>query len=284
MNLKYILMRAIRRQLPDRLFFTLMKLGAGGLADNVSESAPHSAIARWQEIFCQRGLRIAGKHLLELGSGRYARFAIHALAAGARRVTLIDLYAMPLTAPEHRALLESDCAELGLDFEDAIARVEVIHGDILSLSAPPTERRTDIVISNSVLEHLQDPSLAMKKCIDWLKPGGFTCHAIDLRDHYFLYPFEMLTFSDRVWERWLNPKGGFHLNRWRAPDYAQAVADAGFVNVTCDAFLSDEAGLKSVAPRLAGRFRNMSEEALSTLMILLYGEKPLTPQSERELS
>jgi hypothetical protein len=46
---------------------------------------------------------------------------------------------------------------------------------------------------------------------------GFHLHFVDLRDHYFKYPFEMLTFSEKIWKNFLNPTS--NLNRFRLNDY-----------------------------------------------------------------
>ena len=83
----------------------------------------------------------------------------------------------------------------------------------------------------------------------------------------------MLTVADRTWDRWFDLPAGFHLNRWRVPDYLDAVHRAGFVRVRYDAFMQDRAGAVAVMPRLASRFRNVPEDILSILGISLYGKK-----------
>ncbi|MBN1992340.1 MAG: methyltransferase domain-containing protein [Anaerolineae bacterium] len=267
-------MRVLRRQIPDRLFFAMMKLQAAGLGDNASEECPDAIFGQWRERLEALNLNFQGKHIVEFGSGRYARAALRWLAAGASQVTLLDLYAVPLDAEEHRLMLANDCSRLGLELDDVLERIKVIRGDLMTWPIPPAPQKADLLTSGAVLEHVQNPELALVKCREWLKPGGVTYHAIDLRDHYFDYPFEMLTFSVEVWERWLNPKGGFYLNRWRVPDYVQAMRQAGFVNISYDVFLQDEPGLREIRPRLNRQFQEISEKELSVLGIYLYGEAP----------
>jgi hypothetical protein len=84
----------------------------------------------------------------------------------------------------------------------------------------------------------------------------------------------MLTFSDRVWSRCLDLGSGFHLNRWRAPDYVHAAQNAGFINVGYDILSKDDQALKKILPRVHPRFRSMPNEILALVFISLYCEKP----------
>jgi SAM-dependent methyltransferase len=272
MNLKYISIGIIRRHMPEKVLFAIMKRRGSG---NVAESAPDSYFATWCEQLASHGLRLAGKHVLELGSGRYARLALRMLAAGASRVTLVDFYAVSLDEPNHRAMLAMDCATLGLDCDDALARIDVFRDDFRALPIPVRERKVDLITSSAVLEHVQDPDAILACCYQWLKTGGLAYHVIDLRDHNlgFKYPFEMLTFSDAVWHRWIDLCGGFHLNRWRASDYVQAMSDAGFVNVRYEALQQDLEGLRAILPRLHGRFRTIHEDMLAILGLSVFGQK-----------
>jgi SAM-dependent methyltransferase len=273
MNIKYVCLGIVRRHIPEKLLFAIMKRRGDG---SLAESAGDSYLAMWQEQLHMRGRDFAQQRVLEVGSGRYARFALQMLAAGASQVTLIDLYAEPLDEPSHRAMLARDCERLGLDYGEVCARICVIRADISELPPPPPERQADIVISHAVLEHVRDPKAILACCASWLKPGGLTYHMIDLRDHnlQFQYPFEMLTFPDRIWDRWLDLRGGFHLNRWRASDYLRAAGEAGFVHVGYEPILENAVGLQEVLPRLQERFREAPAHLLAVLSMYLYGEKP----------
>jgi SAM-dependent methyltransferase len=272
MNWKYVSAGIVRRYLPEQMLFAIMKLrGDGSMAENASDAY----LTTWQTKLAARHWNFAGKHVLEVGSGRYARFGLQMLAAGAEHITLVDFYALPLNEPAHRAMLEQDCERLGLDYRDACSRINLIRGDITTLTLPAAEKRADIVISHAVLEHVRDPQAILSCCWEWLKPGGITHHFVDLRDHNFRfrYPFEMLTFSDPTWNRWLDLRGGFHLNRWRVSDYLAAANKAGFINVEYEPLLTDRAGLKNILPRLHEQFRHVQADLLAVLCIYLYGEK-----------
>lgn len=270
-NWWYIAVGIVRRWVPRQILFTVMSIrgGASGVETN-----PASSVAQLQGHLATAGVDIQGKQIAEIGSGRTARSGLQLLAAGAAHVTLIDLYATPLEDDTHRKQIASDCAILGLDYENALARLTVVQGDFMDLPAP--EQQVDLVLSIVVLEHVQDPAAILRHCVDWLVPGGATLHIVDLRDHNlsFRYPFEMLTFADAFWERWLNLQGGFHLNRWRAPDYRQALTIAGLMNARCIPTQQDPIGAQAIRPLLAPRYRSLGIDDLAILGVVLYGERP----------
>jgi SAM-dependent methyltransferase len=273
MNWCYLVVGLARRYVPKQILFVVMHYRGDG---SLAEHNPDAYVGNWNDQLTQRGWTFRGKHILELGSGRYARFALRLLASGASRVTLIDLYAVPLSAPAHRKLLLEDCARLKLNFDDVLSRITVVQGDIAGLIPPRPSQRVDMVISHSVLEHTRDPLVVLTSCLHWMLPGGLTCHIIDLRDHNlrFRYPFEMLTFSDRLWARCLDLGGGFHLNRWRAPEYLDALREAGFINVGYDVLTEDKQSLQCVLPRLHKRFRSIPLTTLAISSMSLFGHTP----------
>jgi SAM-dependent methyltransferase len=273
MRLTYLLAGVIRRHAPPALLFAIMKRRGTG---NRSEEAPDVAFGQWRAQLERSGLSLAGAHVVEIGSGRYARTALRLLRAGARRVSLIDLYALPLDHPEQRAMLQADCRSLGLGWEEVRSQITVIGGDLLELGPDALVEPAELVVSSAVLEHVRDPRAVLARCHTWLRPGGATFHMVDLRDHnfHFRYPFEMLAYSDDVWRRWLDIAGGFHVNRWRAHDHLQALADAGFEQITYEPFMVDHAALAAMHHRLDRRFRRLPEQLLAIQMIYLYGRKP----------
>lgn len=271
MKLEYVLKRVVRRQIPAPLFFRMMTYSGSG---NLAEDDPEEMFRALHERLQVLAIDLTGKQVLEIGSGRYARLGLRMLHAGASRVTLADLHATPLNNRQHRAMLEEDCDLLGLDLADALSRIHLVTDDYLAVSPPSPELRADLVTSTATMEHVRNPREILAKSWEWLRPGGVSSHAIDLRDHCFETPFEMLTYSDRVWERWLVPKGGFHLNRWRLPDYLQAMRDAGFIDVRYEILEKSEDELGKVRDRLDERFRAIDDDLLSVMKTHVYGQKP----------
>jgi hypothetical protein len=121
-DLIYLAVGIMRRWLPNTVLYTVMGLRG----DNSIMERPARAIVEQIEFQLRTtNVDLHGKHVLDLGSGRYARGALGLLAAGADRVTLVDFDALPLDHPKHREMLIDDCAVLGLDPTDALARIRV---------------------------------------------------------------------------------------------------------------------------------------------------------------
>jgi SAM-dependent methyltransferase len=269
-NIAYVVEGLGRHVIPDS-WFDKMREWAG--LRHPAEADPDLCWRDMQARLARIEFNIEGKRILDIGSGRYARLALRMLGAGASHVTLIDLQAIPAHEAKHRALLSRDCVALGLDLETALARIEAITGNITATPVPSPENRVDAIVSNAALEHMQDPRSVFARSREWLKPGGVTVHAVDLRDHAhgFRYPLEMLTFSDEIWQRRFDMKGGYHVNRWRIPDFTRALDEAGFDDVRYKVVERDEDELRRVLPRLDARFRGMSPDLLAVLQADLYG-------------
>ena len=78
----------------------------------------------------------------------------------------------------------------------------------------------DMVLSSSVYEHLDDVEGITGALADLTRPDGLQIHYVDLRDHFFRYPLEMLRFSESTWRTWLNPSSNH--NRYRLWNYRNA--------------------------------------------------------------
>jgi hypothetical protein len=75
----------------------------------------------------------------------------------------------------------------------------------------------DLIFSRSVYEHLDDVEGITAALVSLTCSQGWHVHLIDLSDHFFKYPFEMLMYSPGTWRNWLNPTS--NLNRLRYRDY-----------------------------------------------------------------
>ncbi len=83
----------------------------------------------------------------------------------------------------------------------------------------PVEKEYDLIISNSVLEHVEDIDTFFKEMKQSLSANGKMLHIIDYQDHFFKYPYFFLMFSKKTWNTWLNPGD---LYRWRLDDHLEA--------------------------------------------------------------
>lgn len=142
----------------------------------------------------------------------------------------------------------------GVDAE----RLELVHAPIESTGLDAGS--VDVVISNSVLEHVQDVDAALAELARITKPGGFGVHGIDTIDHRWygepnLHPLEFLTV-----DRSQRMVGG--CNRVRLFEFKELFRRHGFEVV--DVWLS---GNGHVTPDLRARlvepWRSMPDELLS---------------------
>ena len=91
------------------------------------------------------------------------------------------------------------------------------------------DNSVDLIVSSSVLEHLREPHKVLTECFRVLKSDGWMINIVDLRDHFFRYPYEMLKYSDRFWRILTTRRGGSgYQNRLRLSHWITALERAGF--------------------------------------------------------
>jgi hypothetical protein len=215
MNFKYIIARLIRKHIPNQLFDFLLKKGIG-VKPGMETSNPKVAVSQYMGVLKEKNFSIENKRVLLFGYGGNFGVACLLLEAGASHITLVDKYAQPNNA-QNKALLPQYAKFLTSNEKEIIPNPKFMtlhHDDIEKLSS---DLPIDLVLSNSVLEHVQDVDTTVKVLTALINPNGIQIHFIDLRDHYFKYPFEMLCYTEKTWQRWLNPSS--YLNRYRLGDY-----------------------------------------------------------------
>jgi hypothetical protein len=104
------------------------------------------------------------------------------------------------------------------------------------------------------------------------KPDGLQIHYIDLRDHFFKYPFEMLRFSENTWRGWLNPSTNH--NRYRLWNYRDAFK-ACFKQVEIEVLTREEEAFRKLLPHIRPEFvsGNIGEDAVGVILVI--ASKPL---------
>jgi hypothetical protein len=227
LNLKYLLLRLIRRFMPERLTRFLLRRGLV-IRPGLETREPASAVARDRAALESHGESLNGKHVLVFGYGGNFAVAAELLRAGASHIVLLDRFAPP-DDRRNRELVRAypDYFILQNDQVKTVdAFITLIHEDVKNVRV---EEKFDVVLSSSVYEHLDDVAALTA-------PSGIHIHYVDLRDHYFKLPFEMLKFSERTWKRWLNPTS--NLNRFRLRDY-QRVFDSYFADVQIKVLASE---------------------------------------------
>jgi SAM-dependent methyltransferase len=234
LNLQYLLLRLIRRFLPERLTRFLLRRGLV-IRPGLETREPASAAARYRETLEAQGETLNGKHVLVFGYGGNFAVAAELLRAGASHIVLLDRFAPP-DDRRNRELVRAypDYFILQNDQVKTVdAFITLIHEDVKNVRV---EEKFDVVLSSSVYEHLDDVDGLTAALAALTAPSGIHIHYVDLRDHYFKLPFEMLKFSERTWKRWLNPTS--NLNRFRLRDY-QRVFDSYFADVQIKVLASE---------------------------------------------
>jgi hypothetical protein len=118
-----------------------------------------------------------------------------------------------------------------------------------------------------VYEHLDDVEGITRALAALTKPDGLHIHFVDLRDHFFKYPFEMLTFSERVWYGWLNPSSNH--NRYRLWDYRR-VFEASFGKAEITVLAQDEQAFERIRPHVLPQFvsANPAENVVTLIRVV----------------
>lgn len=223
---------------------------------------PAAAIRRFREAIAAAGETVAGRRILIFGYGGHLDVAGALLGAGARHLVLVDPYVEPSSMPP---ALASD--------------ITVVHAPLsqyISRGGEPV----DLVLSNSVMEHVEDVGDEVSQLAQITSPDGQHFHFINLSDHFFKYPFEMLCYSGSSWRRFLNP--GSNLNRLRVWDY-ERLFSSHFHRVSVQVLDSEVIAFRSARPRIRPEFLSGDEtrDAVTKILLRAASPRPTPAQSGR---
>jgi SAM-dependent methyltransferase len=146
-------------------------------------------------------------------------------------------------------------------------RVEAVRASIRRLGDPPdaarqhepyllydpawmvTGRRPpeplDLVLSQAVMEHVDDLERAYRATFEWLRPGGFASHDIDLTSHGFARAWSgHWTYGRRAW-RVISGRRPFAINRIPASGHLRLLETAGFELVAVEPSATDEVAVRA---------------------------------------
>jgi hypothetical protein len=268
MNLPYLLPRAIRHFLPERITRFLL-LRSMIIKPGLETADSTTAVERYAEILAARGIPLGGKRVLVFGYGGRLDIGIRFLELGAAHVVLSDKYAPPDL--DHSLALAEGRRRYFLGKDDVLrpdpVYMTLFDRDIRDANRTQALPANDIVVSNSVYEHLEDVDGTTRALARLTNAEGLHIHFVDLRDHFFKYPFEMLRYSENVWRRWLNPSSNH--NRLRLWDYRR-VFEGAFRQVEIRILGRDEAAFDRARKRLRTEFvsGNLQEDAATLIRIV----------------
>lgn len=268
MNLAYLLPRLARHFIPDDLARVLLRRGLL-IQPGLETRQPREAADRYLQALQPAGIALTGKRVMVFGYGGNFALGCLLLRLGATHVVLCDKFAAPDDG-RNAALLPEFADYLALQRGRVVPStpaLSLLHGDIRQVQM----EEVDIVLSSSVYEHLDDVEGITRSLARLTAPGGVHLHYIDLRDHYFKYPFEMLTFSEHIWRKWLNPSS--NLNRWRLPDY-QRVFDAHFEQLEIRILADDLPALEKTRQRIRPEFLCGDPQVDAATLIRVLAKNP----------
>jgi hypothetical protein len=272
-NFPYLIPRLVRHFLPEKLVRTLL-LRSLIIRPGLETSDPLAAVQRYVDVLAERGLSLQGKRVLVFGYGGRFDIGLGLLKEGAAHVILCDKYARP-DEVHNRQRFAAEGKYFVVESQGVRPRPEwmtLLESDIRSIQSSKGLAPMDIVLSSSVYEHLNDVEGITHALAGVTTPDGIQIHYIDLRDHFFKYPFEMLRFSERTWRNWLNPSSNH--NRYRLWDYRRAF-ETCFERVEIEILSHEPEAFRKLAPHIRPEFisGNPSEDAVTLIRVIT--SKPL---------
>jgi SAM-dependent methyltransferase len=271
LNLPYLIPRLVRHFLPEKLVRTLL-LRNIIIRPGLETSNPFAAVQRYVDLLTQRGLSFRGKRILVFGYGGRFDIGFGLLKEGAAHVILCDRYAPPDEA-HNRQMFGAEEKYFHMEKDGLRPRPEwmtLLEGDIREPEAVRGIEPVDFILSSSVYEHVDDVQGVTRALAQCTTPDGVHIHFVDLRDHYFKYPFEMLRFSERTWRNWLNPSTNH--NRYRLWDYRR-VFEASFNQVDIDVLARQVEEFRKVMDHARPEFvsGDIDEDSVTLIRVLASG-------------
>jgi len=272
LNLPYLIPRVFRHFMPESVARFLLKR-RWIIRPGLESSDPAAAAARYAETLSGRGAALRGRRVLVFGYGGRFAVGVELLKHGASHAVLCD-HVESLDKERNLELLPAYADYLVIENGEVKPRREFItllHGDITDKTIQSQIAQVDCVLSTSVYEHLDGVEAITCALASLTKPNGVHIHFVDLRDHYFKYPFEMLRFSESTWRNWLNPSS--HHNRYRLWDYRRAFEES-FGMVEIDVLVRDEEAFRKLQPHIRPEFISGKMEDDSVTSIRVIASKP----------
>jgi SAM-dependent methyltransferase len=274
LNLPYLIPRLVRHFLPEKLVRALL-LRNIVILPGLETSNPFAAVQRYSDVLSERGLSFSGKRVLVFGYGGRFDIGFGLLKEGAAHVILCDKYAPPDEA-HNRQIFGAEEKYFHAESKGFRSRPEwmtLFESDIRDLEATGEIEPVDIVLSSSVYEHLDDVEGITRALARLTKRDGIQIHFVDLRDHFFKYPFEMLRFSERTWRNWLNPSSNH--NRYRLWDYRRAF-ESCFAQVEIEVLDREEEAFNKLRSHVRPEFVSGNPEEDVVTLIRVIASKPLS--------
>ena len=278
MNFRYVVLRILRHFMPESMARFLLKR-RWIIRPGLESSDPSAAVEQYIMGLSAYDKSIKGKRVLVFGYGGRFAVGVELLRQGAAHVVLCDHFVL-LDKERNLELFPGYANYLFVENNDVKPRPEFItllHGDIRDNSIQKQISPVDLVLSTSVYEHLDDVDGITHALSKLTAPQGIHLHYVDLRDHYFKRPFEMLTFSETTWRNFLNPTS--NLNRYRLPSY-KSIFEKYFKQINITILAQQEHEFNQTVHRIRSEFLSGDVSVDSTTLIQVFAEIPARDYDE----
>ncbi len=174
-----------------------------------------------------------------------------------------DNYFKTILSKDRLAKIRGSIAAVSNDGSEGISIKYIVPWDddkvILSNSV-------DMIISQAVLEHVNDLDRSYIAMHKWLKPRGLMSHEIDFKCHRISANWDYhWTYSDFIWKLIVG-KRKYFLNRHPYSVHISSLQNSGF-KIICDIKNNTESSIKR--KNLAKRFIEMSDDDLITSEVFI---------------
>lgn len=208
-NLEYVPLRLLRKFIFTEQLLKKVDQILPYFVTNQNQVDPIPIVDQYEKYLSIEDNIIKEKTILEIGAGTTNSTGYEMAAREWGFIHLIEPYAELDKALDDLLLCRLSDPR---DYDKQILKSKVQR--VRGLEAIESQS-VDIVLSNSVLEHVLDPQKLFSELKRVLRDDGVMLHIVDYRDHFFKYPYHFLQFSKKNWDRFLNPGD---LPVWRLDD------------------------------------------------------------------
>lgn len=222
---------------------------------------------------------LRGKAVLEYGPGDVLGVALLLYAHGAEFIQCVDRFAREKATAKnietYVRLLESLDGEArerangafrlygdpASGFDESRVKYSVTTDGLIG-----QRDAYDLVISRSVLEHVNSLDRTMADMAAALRKGGIAIHKVDLKSHQLdrYQPFDFLTWPEPVYRLMHSHKG--RPNRWRVNKYREVADRVGLrFRMLADTGRLEPARISRIRPKLASHLRDVPDDELTWL-------------------
>ena len=253
---EYILLRIVRKFLVKERILARLKGVIPYYRSSQNEISPVPVVDLYWRLCMEKNIVPVGKRILEIGSGATNSVGYEIASRGGHYIGYEPFVA--LDAKEDKRLYETRIA-------GRFAHLETCRVSRITRLDRLDSQSVDLVFSHSVLEHVADLDGLLAELARVLRKNGWMFHVVDYRDHFFKYPFHFLKFSERTWNRLLNPGD---LTRARIDDHLKAFEKRAFRAEVLHRRI-DAKSFAAVRDHLHQDFRRHADEDLATVWAVL---------------